>query len=61
MTNMIGNGVATIIVARWENEFDAARAKKVLDEKHHETPAPQVPVHAPETPAEAIRDLEQSR
>ncbi|HUR60074.1 MAG TPA: C4-dicarboxylate transporter DctA [Opitutaceae bacterium] len=31
MTNMVGNGVATIIVAKWENEFDAARAKRVLD------------------------------
>jgi aerobic C4-dicarboxylate transport protein len=22
MTNLIGNGVATIVVAKWENEFD---------------------------------------
>ncbi len=31
MTNMLGNGVATIIVAKWENEFDATRAQQVLD------------------------------
>jgi aerobic C4-dicarboxylate transport protein len=38
MTNMVGNGVATIIVAKWENEFDAARAKRVLDGEEAETP-----------------------
>jgi aerobic C4-dicarboxylate transport protein len=31
MVNLIGNAVATITVARWENEFDSARAEKVLD------------------------------
>lgn len=31
MTNMVGNGVATIIVAKWENEFDAERANRVLN------------------------------
>jgi aerobic C4-dicarboxylate transport protein len=31
MTNMVGNGVATIIVARWENAFDAGRAQHVLN------------------------------
>jgi aerobic C4-dicarboxylate transport protein len=31
MVNLIGNAVATITVARWENEFDPARAEKVLD------------------------------
>jgi aerobic C4-dicarboxylate transport protein len=29
-TNLIGNGVATIVVAKWEGEFDAARATAVL-------------------------------
>ena len=29
-TNLIGNGVATILVAKWEGEFDAARATAVL-------------------------------
>ncbi len=31
MTNMMGNSVATVIVARWEGEFDAARAARVLN------------------------------
>jgi aerobic C4-dicarboxylate transport protein len=31
MTNMIGNGVATIVVAKWENSFDADRAQRVLN------------------------------
>ena len=30
-TNLIGNGVATIVVAKWEKEFDAERARRVLD------------------------------
>ncbi|MEJ7714005.1 MAG: hypothetical protein WKF84_30200 [Pyrinomonadaceae bacterium] len=30
-TNLIGNGVATIVVAKWEGEFDAERARRVLD------------------------------
>jgi aerobic C4-dicarboxylate transport protein len=31
MTNMVGAGVATIVIARWENEFDQARAIAVLN------------------------------
>ncbi len=31
LTNLVGNGVATIVVAKWENEFDAERARSVLD------------------------------
>ena len=31
LTNVCGNSVATIIVARWEGVFDGARAKRVLD------------------------------
>lgn len=31
MTNMVGNGVATVVIAKWENEFDATRARQVLD------------------------------
>jgi aerobic C4-dicarboxylate transport protein len=30
LTNLVGNGVATIVVAQWEKEFDADRARKVL-------------------------------
>jgi len=30
LTNLVGNGVATIVVAKWEKEFDAERARAVL-------------------------------
>ena len=30
ITNLIGNGVATVAVARWERELDLTRAKAVL-------------------------------
>jgi len=30
ITNLIGNGVASVAVSRWEGELDHARAKKVL-------------------------------
>lgn len=29
-TNMIGNGVATIVIAKWEGEYDAERANRIL-------------------------------
>lgn len=31
LTNLIGNGVATVVVAKWENELDEARVREVLD------------------------------
>jgi len=30
LTNFIGNGVATVVVSRWENELDAAQMNSVL-------------------------------
>ena len=30
LTNLIGNGVATVVVARWEGQFDEERAKLML-------------------------------
>ncbi|MGH6821746.1 MAG: cation:dicarboxylate symporter family transporter, partial [Methylocella sp.] len=30
ITNLIGNGVATILIAKWENEFDAKKAEEML-------------------------------
>lgn len=56
MTNMVGNGVATIVIAKWENEFDSVRANQVLDEPTF-IPPEQPPVHMPESPAEAIHDV----
>lgn len=31
LTNLIGNGVATVVIAKWEGEFDAERAARVLN------------------------------
>lgn len=31
ITNLIGNGVATVVIARWEGEFDEARAARLLN------------------------------
>jgi aerobic C4-dicarboxylate transport protein len=31
LTNLIGNGVATVVVAKWENELDTDRMQKILN------------------------------
>jgi aerobic C4-dicarboxylate transport protein len=31
LTNLVGNGVATVVVAIWEGEFDREQARRVLD------------------------------
>ncbi|GLI38297.1 dicarboxylate/amino acid:cation symporter [Geobacter hydrogenophilus] len=31
LTNFIGNGVATVVVSKWENELDAAQMQRVLN------------------------------
>src|SRR5262249_42709646 len=31
VTNLIGNGIATVVVARWEKQFDAKKAAAVLN------------------------------
>ncbi|RZL89974.1 MAG: dicarboxylate/amino acid:cation symporter [Variovorax sp.] len=36
LTNLIGNGVATVVVAKWTNDLDTERMKRILD---NETPA----------------------
>lgn len=33
LTNIIGNGVATIVIARWENQFDDDRARSILNNR----------------------------
>jgi aerobic C4-dicarboxylate transport protein len=47
MTNLVGNGVATVAMACWEKEFDAARAARVLDGEYSELPAPAPALEAP--------------
>src|SRR5881394_983645 len=36
LTNLIGNGVATVVVGKWCNELDAKRMRKVLDNETEE-------------------------
>jgi len=31
LTNLVGNGVATVVISRWENELDMARMARVLN------------------------------
>jgi hypothetical protein len=38
VTNLIGNGIATIVVARWEKAFDEKRAGAMLDGAANESP-----------------------
>jgi DAACS family dicarboxylate/amino acid:cation (Na+ or H+) symporter/aerobic C4-dicarboxylate transport protein len=38
VTNLIGNGLATIVVARWEKAFDEKRAGAMLDGGANESP-----------------------
>jgi proton glutamate symport protein len=32
-TNVIGNSLATVVVARWEGEFDDEKARKFTNKK----------------------------
>ena len=48
ITNFIGNGVATIVVARWENELDKARLARELGKQR--APAVVAPEAAPVHP-----------
>jgi aerobic C4-dicarboxylate transport protein len=59
MTNMVGNGVATIVIGRWEKEFDLAQAKQVLNSKTCEPTHLDYP-EMPATPAEAVEDLKKA-
>ena len=36
LTNLIGNGVATVVVSRWEGELDKSRMSQVLDKETEE-------------------------
>ena len=43
LTNLVGNAVATIVVARWENELDVEKAKAVLRGEEPIQPPPPDP------------------
>ncbi len=46
LTNLIGNGVATVVVSRWENEISPAQLQKNLREPHSLTEVTPHPVPA---------------
>jgi aerobic C4-dicarboxylate transport protein len=48
ITNLIGNGVATVVVSKWENELDEARMKQVLASKDGQYAVPQMAFAEPE-------------
>ena len=47
LTNIIGNGVATIVVARWEGELDAVKLQQVMSHVPAAIPAPEVKATRP--------------
>jgi aerobic C4-dicarboxylate transport protein len=47
LTNLIGNCVATVVVAVWENDIDRARAKRVLNRELRYVPADETGNAAP--------------
>jgi aerobic C4-dicarboxylate transport protein len=50
LTNLIGNGVATVVVAKWTNDLDTARMKRILDnETAAEADAPEAVLDQVET------------
>ncbi|MGF6544798.1 C4-dicarboxylate transporter DctA [Paraburkholderia youngii] len=57
VTNLIGNGVATVVVARWEGQLDRNLARAVLNRDntaHVQTPSPATqPAVSPTLPTEA--------
>lgn len=56
MTNMLGNSVATVVVARWENDFDARKAALALDGEAAEVSGGVAPVGARVAPIQAVQD-----
>ena len=50
LTNLVGNGVATVVVAKWENALDEDRMRRVLD---HETRARSLRARGRDGPARA--------
>jgi len=50
LTNLIGNGVATVVVAKWTNDLDTARMKRILDnETEAEADSPEAVLDKVET------------
>jgi aerobic C4-dicarboxylate transport protein len=47
LTNLIGNGIATVVVAKWEGALDTERMNRVLNGERVEEVAPQPKIAAP--------------
>ncbi|MDB6121209.1 MAG: C4-dicarboxylate transporter [Pedosphaera sp.] len=56
-TNLIGNGTATIVIAKWEKEFDEKMAEAVLNNPN---PVNEVPVAAQPAPILPLEDINKS-
>lgn len=55
LTNLVGNGIATVVVAKWEGALDVARMKRVLaGETEAEADTPEAVLVAGEIRAEAV-------
>jgi aerobic C4-dicarboxylate transport protein len=37
LTNVVGNGVATLVVSRWEGELDSAKMREVMSHPNENT------------------------
>ena len=49
LTNLVGNGVATVVVAKWEKSLDQDRMRRVLDhESEQDASAPETAMGPPE-------------
>lgn len=49
LTNLVGNGVATVVIAKWENALDEERMHRVLDQKPElEASEPEVAMGPPD-------------
>jgi aerobic C4-dicarboxylate transport protein len=55
LTNLVGNGVATMVVSSWENELDRTRMSRVLNnESEAEAEEPEAVLEGTQTPADEI-------
>ena len=61
ITNLIGNGVATVLISKWEKEFDEEKAEEMLNAKQPPAVTPptfvESPDHIQESPAEHVRKV----
>jgi aerobic C4-dicarboxylate transport protein len=53
LTNVVGNGVATLVVSRWENELDVPRMCEIMARPTLEDPPPSTAAEIPSSKANA--------